>query len=93
MGMSEENKKSMLAVKEYCKGLQLHMNFDDVDVAKAGFKRATEDGNATVLMPFEPAFWGSMFGLLRDPFGFVWAFCSNLPPKEGEGAKEEEESK
>ena len=80
--MSSENKKSMLDSGEYCKGIQLHLNLDDIDVAKAAFKKATETGNATELMPFEPAFWGAMFGLFRDPYGFVWAFCTHLPPKD-----------
>jgi len=84
MGGNAENDKSTLAKNELCKGLQLHLNLNDAASAKLAWTKATEDGKATVLLPFEAAPWGAMFGLLRDPFGFVWAFCSDLPPKEEE---------
>jgi len=82
-----ENDASTLADKnDLCKGLQLHLNLDDAQAAKEAWKKATDQGKATVLLPFEAAHWGAMFGLLRDPFGFVWAFCSDLPKDDAAAA-------
>lgn len=62
-------------------GVHLHMNLDAADKAKEAWDNV-EGG--TVLEDFTPAFWGAMFGLVKDPFGYVWAFCSPLPEKAAE---------
>jgi uncharacterized glyoxalase superfamily protein PhnB len=47
----------------------LQLSVPDADAA---FKRATEAG-ATPLMPPTDMFWGDRYGMIRDPFGHVWA--------------------
>ena len=42
----------------------------DVDAAMAKAEKA----GAAVIAPAEDVFWGARFGILRDPFGHVWAF-------------------
>lgn len=36
------------------------------------WSRAVAAG-CTVVMPFQPMFWGDRWGMLRDPFGIEWA--------------------
>ena len=50
--------------------LQLYV--DDVD---ASFTRAVDAGS-TPIMPPEDCFWGDRFGMLKDPFGHVWAIAT-----------------
>lgn len=68
--------KHIMKEGDTCAGIQLHMNLDEADTAKEAWDKVE---GATVLEPFAPAFWGAMFGLIKDPFGYVWAFCSPLP--------------
>ena len=42
----------------------------DVDAAIAKAEKA----GATVVMPASDQFWGARFGMVRDPFGLLWAF-------------------
>ncbi len=42
----------------------------DVDAAIAKAEKA----GATVVMPASDQFWGARFGMVRDPFGHLWAF-------------------
>lgn len=50
-------------------GFHLQLVVSDGD---AWWSRAVEAG-CEVAMPFELAFWGDRFGMLRDPFGLQWA--------------------
>jgi PhnB protein len=50
-------------------GFHLQLVVADGD---AWWSRAIAAG-CTVLMPFEPMFWGDRWGMLRDPFGLDWA--------------------
>jgi len=50
----------------------LEMYVDDVDAA---FKRALDAGGKTVIEPQE-MFYGDRYGILRDPFGFLWAIAT-----------------
>ncbi|VVT23236.1 VOC family protein [Rhizobium sp. EC-SD404] len=45
--------------------------------AREWWDRATAAG-CTVVMPFEVAFWGDLYGQLKDPFGHMWAIVG--PP-------------
>ena len=47
----------------------------DVDAAIA---KAAAAG-AEVVMPAEDQFWGARFGMVRDPFGHLWAFNADKP--------------
>ncbi|MFT3810702.1 MAG: VOC family protein [Micropepsaceae bacterium] len=47
----------------------------DVDAAIA---RAAEAG-AEVVVPAADQFWGARFGMVRDPFGHLWAFNADKP--------------
>lgn len=42
----------------------------DVDAAIA----RAEAAGAEVVMPASDQFWGARFGMVRDPFGHLWAF-------------------
>ena len=50
----------------------LELYVDDVDTA---FKRALDAGGKTVVEPQE-MFYGDRYGILRDPFGFLWALAT-----------------
>jgi len=50
-------------------GFHLQLVVGDGD---AWWERAVGAG-CEVVMPFERAFWGDRFGMLRDPFGLTWA--------------------
>ncbi len=47
----------------------------DVDAAIA----KAETAGASVVMPAEDQFWGARFGMVRDPFGHLWAFNADKP--------------
>jgi PhnB protein len=47
----------------------LHLQVDDAD---AWFKRAIDAG-CEATMPVQVMFWGDRYGILKDPFGFVWS--------------------
>lgn len=47
----------------------------DVDAAIAKAEKA----GASVVMPAEDQFWGARFGMVRDPFGHLWAFNADKP--------------
>lgn len=47
----------------------IHLTVTDVD---AKFQRAVDAG-ATVVMPLDDQFWGDRYGVVRDPFGFLWS--------------------
>lgn len=47
----------------------IHLTVTDVD---AKFAKAVDAG-ATVVMPLGDQFWGDRYGVLRDPFGFLWS--------------------
>ena len=55
--------------------------FPDCD---AVYKRAVAAG-ATVQMPMDDMFWGDRYGVIKDPFGCVWAIATHkedLTPEE-----------
>jgi PhnB protein len=59
----------------------IHLWVEDCDAA---FARATAAG-AVVLMPLTDQFWGDRYGMVKDPFGHVWAITSHkedLTPEE-----------
>ena len=55
------------ALKEQIASLEAR---PDVDAAIAKAEKA----GATVVMPASDQFWGARFGMVRDPFGHLWAF-------------------
>jgi len=42
----------------------------------AAIKQA-EAAGATVKMPAADMFWGDRYGMLTDPYGHMWAFCTH----------------
>jgi len=59
----------------------IHLWVEDCD---ATFARALAAG-AKVAMPLTDQFWGDRYGMVRDPFGHVWAISSHkedLTPEE-----------
>lgn len=48
----------------------LHLQVDDAD---RWFDRAISAG-CTVLMPVQLQFWGDRYGMVKDPYGVIWAF-------------------
>lgn len=63
----------------------IHLTVADVDKK---FQQALDAG-ATVVHPLEDAFWGDRYGVLRDPFGFLWSMGQ---PMREVGAEEIEEA-
>ena len=47
-----------------------HLHVDDAD---RWFDRAVAAG-CTVVMPMALQFWGDRYGMVKDPYGVVWAF-------------------
>ena len=61
----------------------IHLYVSDVDAFVA---RAVKAG-AKVTMPVADQFWGDRYGMVKDPFGHVWAIATHvedLSPKEME---------
>jgi PhnB protein len=58
----------------------LHLVVTD---GRAWWDRALAAG-CTAVMPFETQFWGDDWGLLRDPFGLLWAILQPGPQNFGE---------
>ena len=48
------------------------------DEAASVFNSLAEEGQ--VIMPFAPAFWGGLFGMLVDKFGVQWMVSSEHKP-------------
>ncbi|MCG8700735.1 MAG: VOC family protein [Bacteroidales bacterium] len=48
----------------------ISINASSLDQAQSFFGKLSEGGN--VMMPFEKAFWGGMFGMLQDKYGVNW---------------------
>ena len=48
-----------------------------VEDCDAMFNQAVGAG-ATVRMPLADQFWGDRYGQLTDPFGHIWAVCTNI---------------
>lgn len=46
--------------------------------ARAVWDRAVAAG-CEVVMPFEVAFWGDLYGVVKDPFGHSWAVAGPAP--------------
>eukprot|EP00300_Choanocystis_sp_HF-7_P030297 c39097_g1_i1.p2 GENE.c39097_g1_i1~~c39097_g1_i1.p2 ORF type:complete len:195 (-),score=42.95 c39097_g1_i1:14-562(-) len=65
--------------------MTLHLNLE-VGQADVWFNRAVDAG-CTVVMPIEDTFWGARYGLVRDPYGHVWAVMHNLPGGHGSAEK------
>lgn len=53
------------------------INTEDEDEAVAIFNGLSE--GAFVMMPFEEAFWGGKFGMLRDKYGVNWMVSLEEP--------------
>jgi PhnB protein len=49
----------------------------DVD---AGYQRAIDAGCVSVSKP-EDTFWNARFAVVGDPYGHIWMFNAELPPK------------
>jgi PhnB protein len=62
----------------------------DVPDADAAWTRALAAG-ATVKLPLANQFWGSRYGMLKDPFGYHWSISQTIatptPAEMEEGAK------
>ncbi|MCO6391067.1 VOC family protein [Aliihoeflea aestuarii] len=56
-------------------GVTLNIITDD---ARSVWDRAVAAG-CEVTMPLEVAFWGDLYGNLKDPFGHTWAFVGPAP--------------
>ena len=48
-----------------------HLDTDDADAA---WQQAIDAGGE-VVMPLEDQFWGSRYGQLRDPYGYLWSIA------------------
>jgi PhnB protein len=57
-------------------GLDLTLEFADEEEARRAFDGLADGG--TIVMPFARQFWGSMSGMVVDPFGVRWQIASGL---------------
>lgn len=57
-------------------GMDLTLEFQSEEEARKVFQGLAEGGK--VLMPFEKQFWGSMSGMVVDPFGIRWQIATEL---------------
>lgn len=48
----------------------LCLNYTDLDEQKKHFEMLAEGGE--IFMPLEKAFWGDVFGVVTDKYGFEW---------------------
>ena len=51
-------------------GVSVSLSGDDVDTLRGWWEGLSEGG--TIVMPFEQAPWGSIFGMVVDRFGTSW---------------------
>lgn len=58
-------------------GLDLTLEFADEDEARRAFEGLAEGGK--VQMPFARQFWGTMSGMVVDPFGVRWQIATQFP--------------
>lgn len=62
-----------------------------VEDADAAFAQAVDAG-ATSVMPVAEMFWGDRWGVVTDPYGYKWSFCTHVKdvtPEELERASSE----
>lgn len=57
-------------------GMDLTLEFQSEEEARKAFEGLAEGGK--VLMPFAKQFWGSMSGMVEDPFGIRWQIAMGL---------------
>lgn len=57
-------------------GLDLTLEYADEEEARQAFDGLAAGG--TVIMPFARQFWGSMSGMVADPFGVRWQIAADL---------------
>lgn len=57
-------------------GMDLTLEFQSEAEARSAFDGLAEGGK--VLMPLEKQFWGSMSGMVTDPFGVRWQIATEL---------------
>ncbi|MHB1044242.1 MAG: VOC family protein [Eubacteriales bacterium] len=57
-------------------GMDLTLEFKSEEEARKVFQGLAEGGK--MLMPFEKQFWGSMSGMVVDPFGIRWQIATEL---------------
>jgi len=50
--------------------IHLSLGFDQREKAQDFYEAVETDGEST--MPFEPAYWGGLFGAVRDKYGIHW---------------------
>ncbi|NWH09545.1 MAG: VOC family protein [Alphaproteobacteria bacterium] len=55
----------------------LYLDLGAPPAVDAQIEKARKEG-AAVVMPPEDTFWGARFGMVRDPFGHMWAFSAPL---------------
>jgi len=57
--------------------INLSFEFATEGEAREAFAMLAEGGN--IICPLEPAFWGSLFGQIEDPFGIRWMITTAAP--------------
>ncbi|MFF2885924.1 VOC family protein [Paenibacillus sp. NPDC057967] len=57
--------------------INLSFEFATEVEAREAFAKLAEGGK--IICPLEPAFWGSLFGQIEDPFGIRWMITTAAP--------------
>lgn len=60
--------------------IALSVQLDDPKKQQEIFKKLSTNG--TVLAPLEKSFWGAIFGMVKDQYGFQWMLNVPLSPDE-----------
>ncbi|MGD8486178.1 MAG: VOC family protein [Chloroflexota bacterium] len=77
MGSDQPSERGPLAAGS---SISLHIGVDSAEEGRRLFEALAAGG--TVVMPYEPQFWGSDYGMCADRFGTVWAI-DYAHPQEG----------
>lgn len=60
-------------------GMDLTLEFKSEEEARRAFAGLAEGGK--VVMPLEKQFWGTMSGMVMDPFGIRWQIATEVSSK------------
>ena len=63
--------KRVITGEEVGRGCVMHVNVADADALWA---RAAKEGAKTIV-DLKPQYWGDVYGVFEDPFGYRWSVC------------------
>ncbi|CAD7705012.1 unnamed protein product [Ostreobium quekettii] len=64
-------KKAAVVEEGLGRGYVMHLNVPD---AQAMWDKALAEG-ASAVVPLKQQYWGDLYGVFKDPFGYQWSVC------------------